>query len=224
MGMKDVLIRLLGGGASGNTNTQPPPTDTQPPPREKFTPNAHERKQADLARGFTPGSQYSSLVGGPPGNFGGGDVVSPYSGKYSDGLMGMIELLKDAEKSAASGYSSEGERDAASAQSARLRNLLGNRIADPGSLVRNQGGSSMGGGYSTRRSGINSSALGAIDSLKNKQRSEDAYQLMRKKQELDLAMSEDELRAQQYQTRRAPERDEFKEFIIRRLMQSQGIF
>lgn len=214
MGMKDILMQLLG---VGTTEDSEPRSSS----RGGFIPNEWEKKVAAASRGFSGGGR---VVGGSMGNYGGGDLVSPYSGKYSDGLMGMIELLKDAEKSAASGYRSEGERDAASAQSARLRNLLGNRIADPGSLVRNQGGSSMGGGYSTRRSGINSSALGAIDSLKNKQRSEDAYQLMRKKQELDLAMSEDELRAQQYQTRRAPERDEFKEFIIRRLMQSQGIF
>ena len=179
----------------------------------------HEDKQ----KNFTAGSQYSSLVGGQHAGGSGGPDVGPNAGHYSDSIMGMLELLKDAEKSSMGAYRSDDEREASSSQASRLRNLLGNRITDPGSLVRNAGGSSMGGGGGSRaRSGINSSVLGQMEWAKNKAREEQAYQLMRKKQLMDMAMTEDQLKAQRSDTRRKPSMDAFKKELILEMLRGRS--
>lgn len=174
---------------------------------------AHAQRQ----KSFTPGSPHSSLRGGISSG-GGGDLLTGNNGRYSDSIMGMLELLKDAEKSSMGAYRSDDEREASSSQASRLRNLLGNRIADPGSLVRGGGGGSLGMGISRGRAGINSSALGAIDQARNKGREEMAYKLFQRRNALDLAGQENALDAQQYETARRPQMDQFKRSLILQLM------
>lgn len=174
---------------------------------------AHEDKQ----KNFIPGGQRSSLVGGINSG-GGGDMLTGNNGRYSDSLMGMLELLKDAEKSSMSGTRSTEERHGASDQASRLRNLLGGRIADPGSLVRQGGGGSLGMGFTRGRAGINSSALGAMEDARNKQREEMAYELLQERNALDLAGQRNALSAQKYETARRPEMDQFKRSLILQLL------
>lgn len=173
-----------------------------------------------IRRSFVPGSPYSSLRGGTGSNEGTGSLVTGDNGRYQSSLMGMLELLKDAEKSTMGGYRSDAERDASSLQASRLRNLLGDRINDPGRLGANRssGGSFGGGGVSSRRSGINQSALGQIESFKNKAREEEAYQLHQQKSGLDLASQKNALAAQRYETSRRPDMDSFKRTLILQLL------
>lgn len=176
----------------------------------------HEARQKE----FNPNFQ---------GFFGGGggrvrDDLNTLVGRAGSGVADLrdprlqaIELMKDAYKSAygVDSQRSGDERHAASEQRALLRRML----EGDGSLASNQsrGPISFGGG-GRARSGIDSSALGAIESLKNRARSEEAYQLMQQRGELDLEAQRNTLKGQKYETNRKPLMDSWKRNLIMHLL------